>query len=111
MASAKRYTQKQKDEVVSFVVAHNKKHGRGGQAAANAKFGINPISIASWLDKAGVKTPGKKRTGKKRGPRKGSRRKASPKGSSVTDVLARMQAIQKEIDSLQKEFEQLKTKI
>ena len=107
-----RYEQKKIDEVVAFVAEFNKENGRGGQSAAVKKFGINPITIASWLKKAGVKTPGKKK-GKKGGtttkPKSGKKASASVK--SVTDVLKRMQDIQSEIDSLRSEFDALKGKI
>lgn len=54
-----RYDKKQKQDVVDFVVKHNAEKGRGGQAAANEKFGVSPISIANWLTAAGVELPGK----------------------------------------------------
>ena len=44
-----RYTPKQKAEVISFVHAYNKKHGRGGQSQAVKKFGVTALTIATWL--------------------------------------------------------------
>lgn len=110
-----RYTQEQKDKVVAFVVKHNEANGRGGQSAAVAKFKINPITVASWLKNAGVKTPGKKRGakgGKKAvAPKQKSAKKGKKVGGSVGAVLNRMQKIQVEIDSLQAEFNELKSQI
>lgn len=114
-----RYTQDQKDKVVAFVIKHNEANGRGGQSAAVAKFKINPITVASWLKSAGVKTPGKKRGAKggkkavapKQKSVKKSVKKSKKVGGSVGAVLNRLQAIQVEIDSLQAEFNELKLKI
>ncbi len=98
-----RYEQSKIDEVVAFVVKHNNENGRGGQSAAVKKYGINPITVASWLKKSGVKTPGKKR-GSALG-RKGV------VGGSDSAVLKRMLAIQEEIESLQGEYDALRNKI
>jgi len=119
---AQRYDQKKKDTVVAFVKQHNEQHGRGGQSAAAKKYGINPITIRSWLEKAGVTTPGK--GGKKKRAtssrvRKVTRRatssvKRSPtprRGSSVSVTLLRMARIQSEIEALQAEYHALKEKI
>jgi len=116
---AVRYDQKTKDEVVAFIEQYNEDNGRGGQAAAAKKYKLNPITVKSWLEKAGVKTPGKsgkKRKGAKRGPKKGSRQVSTPQaastgGSSITDNLKRMADIQKEISKLSDEYEKLKGKI
>ena len=62
---ATRYDQKTKNEVVSFIKKYNKENGRGGQSAAVKKFSINPITIRSWMEKAGVALPGKKARKKK----------------------------------------------
>lgn len=56
---ATRYDQKTKDEVVAYIQQYNKDKGRGGQSAAVKKWKLNPITVKSWLEKAGVETPGK----------------------------------------------------
>jgi len=43
------YQQSFKDSVVDFVLEYNEKNGKGGAAAANKKFEVNPISINYWL--------------------------------------------------------------
>ncbi len=116
---AVRYDQKTKDEVVAFIEQYNEDNGRGGQAAAAKKYKLNPITVKSWLEKAGVKTPGKsgkKRKGGKRGPKKGSKQTvvsqaSSSASNSITDNLKRMSEIQKEISKLSSEYEKLKGKI
>ncbi len=118
---AQRYTQKKKDAVVAFIQQHNEEKGRGGQTAAVKKFGINPITIRSWMDKAGVASPGK--SGKKKGPKAKAVRAAAKKstsgrkktsalaGGDVSAALLRMAAIQSEIQTLQSEYASLKEQI
>jgi hypothetical protein len=62
---ATRYDQKTKDEVIAFIQSYNEEKGRGGQSAAVKKWDLNPVTVKSWLSKAGVETPG--RRGKKKG--------------------------------------------
>ena len=117
---AARYEQEKKDEVVAFVEAHNAKQGRGGQSAAVEKYGLSPITIASWLKKAGAK-PVVKRKGaaKKRGAAlkekgvEGSVEVAAkkPTSSSLSTLLKKMMAIQERIESLQGDYENLKRKL
>ena len=120
---AQRYTQKKKDAVVAFVQQHNESNGRGGQSAAVKKFNINPITIRSWMEKAGVVPPGK--TAKKRKiSRKAAKKSAvavqsshvkkavvPAAGGGVSANLKRMVAIQSEIQALQAEYSSLKEKI
>ncbi len=108
---AKRYDQKTKDEVVAFIKNFNDENGRGGQAAAAKKYKLNPITIKSWLQKAGVKTPGK--TGKKKNGGKKARANGVAKTSfgasgSGARALERMIQIRNEISSLENEYEGLK---
>lgn len=111
---AKRYDQKTKDEVVSFIQSFNEENGRGGQSAAAKKWKLNPITVKAWLEKAGVASPGKSAKKKRKGGKSASSA-ATPKASrsvnSTEDVLKRLIAIQKEIGSLQKEYDSLKAKL
>lgn len=114
-----KYDQSTKDEVVAFVTQYNADNGRGGQAAAAKKWDLNPITVTSWLKKAGAK-PGRKKAKKvvaakgKRAyaPRKTSAKKAGRRPRVATggpsDALQRMIAIQGEVASLQAEYEKLK---
>jgi hypothetical protein len=114
---AKRYDQSTKDEVVSFIQAFNEENGRGGQSAAAKKWKLNPITVKAWLEKAGVASPGKSAK-KKLGKGRTASLNASPKPTkstkltgNVEDVLKRLMGIQKEIGSLQKEYDSLKSKL
>ena len=49
----KRYTDAEKQEVISFVGKVNAEKGRGGQSAAAEKYNISVMTVASWL-KAGA---------------------------------------------------------
>lgn len=117
---ATRYDQKTKDEVVAFVQKYNEQKGRGGQSAAVAKWDLNPITVKSWLEKAGVETPGRGGR-KKRKAGRGSKVASvaqeaketgkSRAGDKVSGTLQRLLAIQNEIATLEREFEKLKGRL
>ena len=48
-AKGKRYSTKEKAQVLSFVEEHNAENGRGGISAAARKFGVTPLTISNWL--------------------------------------------------------------
>ena len=132
---ATRYDQKTKDEVIAFIQSYNEEKGRGGQSAAVKKWDLNPVTVKTWLSKAGVETPG--RRGKKKGKAgKAGKAVRSPKVAAaksgrkpgrpakvackpgrkpavvgVGDLAAtlnRMVAIRSEIASLESEYARLK---
>ena len=47
-AKGRRYTAKEKAEILAFVDKVNEEKGRGGQSAASKKFKISPLTISSW---------------------------------------------------------------
>lgn len=127
---ATRYDQKTKDEVVAYIQQYNEEKGRGGQSAAVNKWKLNPITVKSWLERAGVETPGK--GGKKKrkpgrpakdesakapkAPRAAKAAKApraakAESGDGVSSTLQRMMAVQTQIVALQNEYEKLKGKL
>ena len=130
---ATRYDQKTKDEVVAYIQQYNKDKGRGGQSAAVKKWKLNPITVKSWLEKAGVETPGKggKKKRKPGRPAKAAVEKApniprtaktaraarvpraakAESGDGVSSTLQRMMAIQSQIVALQNEYTKLKGKL
>jgi hypothetical protein len=130
---ATRYDQKTKDEVVAYIQQYNKDKGRGGQSAAVKKWKLNPITVKSWLEKAGVETPGKggKKKRKPGRPAKATVEKApkiprtaktaraarvpraakAESGDGVSSTLQRMMAIQSQIVALQNEYTKLKGKL
>lgn len=130
---ATRYDQKTKDEVVAYIQQYNKDKGRGCQSAAVKKWKLNPITVKSWLEKAGVETPGKggKKKRKPGRPAKAAVEKApkiprtaktaraarvpraakAESGDGVSSTLQRMMAIQSQIVALQNEYTKLKGKL
>ncbi len=135
---AKRYDQNTKDEVVAYVQQYNEEHGRGGQTAAVNKWKLNPITVKSWLEKAGVATPGRggkkkrpagrvaKKTGTKarrtakapaakaaaaKAPAKQAAAAATGSDDVVSHTLQRMLSIQSQIFALQSEYDELRGRI
>lgn len=118
-----RYDQKTKDEVVAFIMKHNEENGRGGQSAAAAKWNLNPITVKTWMEKAGVASPGKTSKKKKKATKTAKSAKTAaaalptaaakkPAASgSVSATLKRMMAIQEQIGSLQSEYNSLKASL
>lgn len=93
----KRYTAEEKTNIIAFITEHNASKGRGGQSAAAAKFGISPITLASWLKKSGVKTKGKATKAKKSAARKPAAK--SSKKSAAKSVKS-SGGIQKKLSAL-----------
>jgi len=84
---ASKYDEKTKEEVVAFIRQYNQENGRGGQSAAVKKWDLNAVTVKSWLEKAGVETPG--RGGKKkRGARKARAAKVV-EGAEADEVAAK----------------------
>lgn len=52
-SKGKRYTDKEKAQVLAFVEKTNSDKGRGGITAASKKFGITPLTISNWMKKTG----------------------------------------------------------
>lgn len=107
-SKGKRYTTAEKKKVTDFVKEVNAAKGRGGQSAASKKFGISPLTIASWL-KAGGAAP------KKRGRRAAAKPVA---GGSLEKKLNQLKSLAKKIDateaqlkSLRKQFDSLKASL
>ena len=119
---ATRYTDKKKAQVVKFVQDYDRKNGRGGQAAAKKKYGINPISIKKWCVEQGVKAPGKsvkkakktvanKTTKKKvaRGRKPAAKKKTAKANGSK--AVTQINAIQKKIKALEVDLNKLKNSL
>ncbi|WP_193211976.1 hypothetical protein [Luteolibacter marinus] len=48
-AKGRRYTAKEKADIIAYVDKVNEEKGRGGQSAASKKFKISPLTISSWI--------------------------------------------------------------
>ena len=100
--TAKRYTEDFKKQVLDFVEGV----GRGGATQAAKKFGVSPLSISNWKKKLGP--GGRSKTSKKAASRPPSRDQLLARLSKLSAKLA---ANEKEHAAMQKEFDQLKSKL
>jgi transposase-like protein len=81
----KRYSQEEKNEIVTFIQNYNAENGRGGQTAAAAKFGTAQLTISNWMKKVeGGKISGGK--------------------GSIENKLTSMISLGKEIDVLERQL-------
>jgi hypothetical protein len=48
-AKGRRYSTKEKADIIAFVDKVNADKGRGGQSAASKKYKISPLTISSWI--------------------------------------------------------------
>lgn len=125
---AGKYNQETKDEVIAYIQQYNEENGRGGQSAAVKKWNLNPVTVKSWLEKAGIATPGRggrKKKGKPGRPakagkpgRKPGRKPAAAAAASapaavgdLQSILNRMVAVRTQISALETEYAQLKAKL
>ena len=96
---AKRYTDAEKQEILSFIEAQ----GRGGQTKAIKKYKVTAATIGAWKRKAGgVSAPRKRNTG----------------GSKELRVIAELKSLLEEIaktetklDDLRKRYKKVKARI
>lgn len=96
-ARGTRYTSKQKANILLFVDKHNAKNGRGGAATAARKFGITQLTISKWMKETGAPAP---------------KRKTSADFEKtikrLADIYKDMATMQDKLDSLRKEYVELK---
>lgn len=115
----KRYSDKEKAEIIAFVNKMNSEKGRGGQSAASKKFKISPLTISSWLKKSGAPKKAKVVTKKaKTGAKKRAVRAAAATSAPIGRKLAKLQSLhtkiegkEAELNSLKAEFEALKSSL
>ena len=100
-SKARRYTVKEKEDILRYVEGVNSKQGRGGQTAAVKKFGISALTISTWMRSHANGSGGLK---------------TSAKG--VGGVLAKLGALhaeiaakEKQLAAMQAEFAKLKSSI
>lgn len=116
-SKGKRYSAKQKQQVIDFVNQVNATKGRGGQAAASKKFGITPLTISAWLKKAGATTKvaaavSRKAQAPSSSPRKQRTVAAKPSASASKrgKVLAELASVDQDIARHRKELEALEAR-
>lgn len=101
-ARARRYSLPEREKILKYVEDVNAQKGRGGQTAAVQKFGVSALTITSWMRKS----PGVARSI--------SAVSGNGTGGTLVKLAALHNAIlakEKEIASLQAEFNRLKSSI
>ena len=100
-SKARRYTVKEKEDILRYVESVNAKQGRGGQTAAVKKYGISALTISTWM----------------RNPVNGAV-VAKGSGKGIGGVLAKLAALhseiatkEKQLAAMQAEFAKLKNSI
>jgi len=101
-SKARRYSVKEKEEILRYVDSVNSKQGRGGQTAAVKKYGISALTISTWLRGGGASSF---KIGKT------SSNGAGGVIAKLAAVHAEIQAKEKELASLRSQFEKLKSSI
>jgi len=97
----KRYSDAQKQEVITHVAAVNAAKGRGGLSAAVAKYKVSPLTITGWMKKAGVATKPAKATK----PAQVAKVKAPATGGLSAKAVI---ALGNQVAKLEKQFSKLK---
>ena len=100
-SKGKRYTDKEKAQVLSFVEKTNAEKGRGGITAASKKFGITPLTISNWMKKTGVPST--------RGARSSANFAANLR--RLADIHESISKKEAELHKLQREYAALKKKL
>jgi len=94
-AKGKRYTEKEKAEILAYVDKVNSEKGRGGQSAASKKFKISQLTISSWL---------------RGGAGSGTVRiTTAAKGGGLAAKVAKLTALAAQIDKSEKDLEKLRS--
>ena len=102
VARARRYTLPEREKILKYVEEVNSRKGRVGQTAAVQKFGVSALTITSWMRKVPS----------------GQADDAPVSSNGTGGTLAKLAAIhasivakEKEIASLQTQFNKLKASI
>ena len=95
-AKGRRYTTKEKAEIIAFVDKVNSEKGRGGQSAASKKYKISPLTISSWI-RSGIGGGGSITAG------------AGSVAGPIGKKLSKLQALHDQIARAEKELGKLKS--
>lgn len=99
--AGKRYSEEEKEAILAYVDEVNGSNGRGGPAAAKKKYGVSPLTLTAWQKKReGAATSAGRKNQKAKNPLK-----------RMGEILDEIDACEKRIQALQKEYAQLRKKI
>jgi transposase-like protein len=104
-AKGRRYSAKEKADILAYVDKINNDKGRGGQSAASKKYSISPLTISSWI-RAGVGggTTRAASTGSVTGP-------IGKKLTRLQDLHDSIARAEKELAKMKSQFEALKSSL
>ncbi len=94
----KRYSTADRVKILTFVDKHNATNGRGGAAAASRNFDVSQLTIGSWLRAAGSPSP----------KRKKSNVDVDKTLKRLGELHKLMANVEQELDTLKKEYAELK---
>ncbi|MDB6078272.1 MAG: hypothetical protein JWO82_2019 [Akkermansiaceae bacterium] len=97
-AKGRRYTAKEKADIIAFVDKVNSEKGRGGQSAASKKYKISPLTISSWI-----------RSGAGNGSAPLSLRGVGSVAGPIGKKLSKLQDLHDQIARAEKELSKLKS--
>jgi hypothetical protein len=103
-SKGKRYTEKEKGEILAYVDKVNSEKGRGGQSAASKKYKISQLTISSWLrGGAGSGTVRVTTSGKGGG--------LTAKVGKLTSLAAQIDKAEKDLDKLKAQFKSMQASL
>ena len=100
-AKGKRYSQKEKAQVLAFVDKTNAARGRGGITAASKKFGVTPLTISNWIKAVGGLTSPRTRSNP---DFSGNLRRLADLHEAITKKEAELTKLQREYNALKKKL-------
>lgn len=96
-SKGRRYSLKEKQEIIAYVDKVNAEKGRGGQSAACKKYNLSPLTISSWV-RSGITANGD-------APALSAGASAGPIGKK----LAQLQSLHDQIVKAEKELGKLRS--
>ena len=105
-----RYSAEQKAEIAQFIKDFNATNKRGGMKAASVKYGVSVVTLSNWGKSGRSKKKRKAKAVTKRAAVSVVKKEVKT-ADGADDILKRLQAILKEIASLEKEYNALKKKL
>lgn len=100
----KRYSAKEREEILAFVASVNEAKGRGGQTAAAAKYKVSPLTIGNWFKQSGASP---KRKNAKVKATKATKAKAPAKSAAASSFAVNLRRLADLHDQIQKTEGQL----
>lgn len=106
-AKGKRYSAKEKADILAFVESVNAEKGRGGQSAASKKYKISPLTISNWIKAGAGAAPAAKPAAAASAP--AAKAVAASVSGPIAKKLAKLQELHDQIVRTEKELAKLTT--